>query len=95
MAESQTDTGSTVALQAILHNVMDQVPADHEIAPEQRLMNLGVTSLQLMQIVAALEQELDIEFPDSALDLATFETFGSLAAVVESLTGDRSETLPG
>lgn len=94
MAESQTYTGSTVVLQAILRNVLDQVPADHEIAPEQQLMNLGVTSLQLMRIVAAIEQELDIEFPDSALDMATFETVGSLAAVVESLTGDRSEPLP-
>jgi acyl carrier protein len=95
VAEARTDIGSTVAVQAILRKVLDQVPAGHEFVPEQRLTDFDVTSLQLMRIVAAVELEFDVEFPDSALDLVTFETVGSLAAVVESLTGDRSEPLPG
>jgi Phosphopantetheine attachment site len=44
----------------------------------------GRDPFHLMRIIAAVEQAFDIEFPDSALALTTFESVGSLAAAVET-----------
>jgi acyl carrier protein len=85
MAEPPSVAGSTETLLRIVRGVLNQLPDGHEIALDDPLVDLGVTSFQLMQIIAAVEQALDIEFPDSALALTAFESIGSLAAVVEIL----------
>jgi acyl carrier protein len=90
MVESSYRAGSTEALLGILGDVLDQLPSGREIALDVRLLELGVTSFQLMQIIAAVEQTLDIEFPDSALDLTTFESVGSLVATVDTLVREQS-----
>ncbi|MFF4501674.1 acyl carrier protein [Streptomyces sp. NPDC001401] len=88
MAESQTESLEIVV--RILRKVLKNLPADHVITQEDRFADLHVTSLQLMQIIAAVEQTLDVEFPDSAFDLATFESVSSLTAVVDSLVLGRA-----
>lgn len=47
-----------------------------------------MTSFQLMQVLIAVERAFAVELPDSALRLETFESAGSIAAVVDSLTSE-------
>lgn len=90
MAESQTGEETLEIVVRILRKVLKDLPDDHVITPDDRLADLQVTSLQLMQIIAMVEQTLDVEFPDSAFDLATFESASSLTAVVDSLVLGRA-----
>jgi acyl carrier protein len=45
----------------------------------------GLTSLATVGLMLALEDEFDIEFPDSALSRKTFSSIEAIADTVESL----------
>ncbi len=45
----------------------------------------GLTSLATVGLMLALEDEFDIEFPDSALSRKTFSSIESIAETVEDL----------
>jgi len=45
----------------------------------------GLTSLTTVNIMLAIEDEFDIEFPDSKLNRMTFQSIESLVEVVEEL----------
>jgi acyl carrier protein len=45
----------------------------------------GLTSLTTVNIMLAIEDEFDIEFPDSKLNRKTFQSIETLAEVVEEL----------
>ncbi|MGJ0118233.1 acyl carrier protein [Williamsia sp. MIQD14] len=49
------------------------------------LYELGLTSHASVNVMLALEDEFDIEFPDTDLKKSTFATVDSLAAVVGRL----------
>ena len=51
------------------------------------LYTAGLTSLTTVNIMLAIEDEFDIEFPDSKLNRKTFRSIESLVEVVEELVG--------
>ena len=46
--------------------------------------DLGMDSIKLIQLVVAIETELDIELSESDVDLSNLANFGKLSAIVES-----------
>lgn len=56
-------------------------PVD-ELAADSDLYNAGLTSLATVGLMLALEDEFDIEFPDSMLSR---KTFGSIEAIVDAV----------
>ncbi|MFI7131032.1 phosphopantetheine-binding protein [Nonomuraea sp. NPDC050153] len=55
--------------------------------PQQRLWENGMTSLSSVRLLLLVEEEFDVELPDEALTRTTFESVGSLAAVVRQAAG--------
>jgi acyl carrier protein len=51
------------------------------------LFKAGMTSHASVNVMLALEDEFDIEFPESMLRKSTFETIGAMRAAVSQLTG--------
>jgi len=51
------------------------------------LYHAGLTSLATVGLMLALEDEFDIEFPDSALSRQTFGSIESIADVIEEIIG--------
>lgn len=49
------------------------------------LYELGLTSLTTVNIMLAIEDAFDIEFPDSKLNRKTFNSIESLVEVIEEL----------
>lgn len=58
---------------------------DAPIRPESRLRDLGLDSMQAIELMFALEDEFGVTLPDDKLTDATFETAGSLWGVVDGL----------
>jgi acyl carrier protein len=52
---------------------------------DQPLRDIGFDSLLTIKLIAALEEQLEIEFPDSALNLDSFSTIESTMRLVQSL----------
>lgn len=50
------------------------------------LYEVGLTSLTTVNIMLAIEDAFDIEFPDNKLNRQTFNSIESLVAVIEELS---------
>lgn len=56
-----------------------------EIKDDGDLYNAGLTSLATVSLMLSLEDEFDIEFPDSMLSRKTFSSIDSIAEAIEEL----------
>jgi len=52
------------------------------------LYSLGLSSLASVNLMLALENEFDIEFPDNMLNRAVFENIAAIGDAVRQLTGE-------
>ena len=59
-----------------------------EIATDQDLFAAGLTSFATVSVMLAIEEEFDVEFPDTLLKRDTFRSIAALTAVIAGLKGD-------
>jgi acyl carrier protein len=57
----------------------------HQVDDHADLYELGLTSHASVDVMLALEDEFDIEFPEEVLKKATFESVHNIAQVIEGL----------
>ena len=57
----------------------------NNLKEDDDLYDLGLTSLTTVNIMLAIEDAFDIEFPDSKLNRKTFNSIESLVDVIEEL----------
>jgi acyl carrier protein len=63
-----------------------------ELSDDADLYQAGLTSLSTVQLMLALEEHFDIEFPDRLLGR---QTFGSIRALDEAIGGLLAPRVPG
>ncbi len=56
-----------------------------EVDAEADLYNLGLTSHATVDVMLALEDAFDFEFPEELLKKSTFESIHNMAAVIDDL----------
>lgn len=59
-----------------------------ELAPQDDLYRAGMTSHASVNVMLALEDHFDIEFPDRMLTRGVFESMTSIAAAVSELKSE-------
>lgn len=64
------------------------VPVDG-LSDDDNLFDAGMTSFGSVQLMLAVEEEFDIEFPNSLLTRKTFATLGGLMSAVEQLVSQK------
>lgn len=64
------------------------VPVDG-LSDDDNLFDAGMTSFGSVQLMLAIEEEFDIEFPNSLLTRKTFATFGGLISAVDQLVSEK------
>jgi acyl carrier protein len=57
----------------------------NDLADDSDLYNAGLTSLATVGLMLALEDQFDIEFPESMLSRKTFNSIDSIIEAVEEL----------
>jgi len=63
------------------------IPCDvGTLSDDANLYDAGLTSFASVQMMLALEEEFDIEFPETMLTRRTFSSLESIAAAVDELT---------
>jgi acyl carrier protein len=60
-----------------------------DVGPEDNLFRLGMTSQATLNVMLALEEAFDIEFPDHLHDRATFESFSTMGKAISGLVDQR------
>lgn len=58
-----------------------------ELANDSDLYDAGLTSLITVNLLLAIEDHFDVEFPDELLSRRTFQSIDSLADAVQDLAG--------
>jgi acyl carrier protein len=77
----------------VIQNQVREVLAAHgrmavdarEVDAQADLYKLGLTSHASVDVMLALEDAFDIEFPEEVLKKSTFESVHNIAQVIESL----------
>jgi acyl carrier protein len=65
------------------------IPIDFEaISDSANLYDAGLTSFASVQLMLAIEEEFDIEFPEEKLTRRTFSSIANIAAAVSELTAE-------
>jgi acyl carrier protein len=59
------------------------------LSDQDNLFDAGMTSFGSVQLMLAIEEEFDIEFPNSLLTRRTFATLGGLISAVEQLASQK------
>jgi D-alanine--poly(phosphoribitol) ligase subunit 2 len=59
------------------------------LSDEDNLFDAGMTSFGSVQLMLAVEEEFDIEFPNSLLTRKTFATLGGLVSAVDQLVSQK------
>jgi acyl carrier protein len=59
------------------------------VGPEASLYRLGMTSHATLNVMLALEEAFDVEFPDDLLRRSTFESLSTMGAAVSGLVDHR------
>ena len=63
-----------------------RLPVDvAQLADDSDLYDAGLTSLITVNLLLAIEDHFDVEFPDELLSRRTFQSIGSLADAVKGL----------
>ena len=63
-----------------------RLPGDLDALPEDAdLFQAGMTSHASVNVMLALEEEFDIEFPDAMLRRGVFESIASIRAAIQQL----------
>lgn len=65
------------------HAALERDPAT--LAPTDDLFEAGMTSHRSINVMMAVEEELDVEFPDDLLTQETFTSLQSISDTVEQL----------
>jgi D-alanine--poly(phosphoribitol) ligase subunit 2 len=65
------------------------VPVDG-LSDDDNLFDAGMTSFGSVQLMMAIEEEFDIEFPNSLLTRKTFATLGGLTSAVEQIVAQKA-----
>lgn len=71
-----------------------RLPVDvHGLADDACLYDAGLTSLSTVNLMLAMEEHFDVEFPDRMLGRKTFGTIGSLSEAVAQLRGPANDSV--
>jgi acyl carrier protein len=81
------EVGDLTAIRAILkqHGRLSVDPA--ALTEQADLFSAGLTSLATVNVMLALENHFDVEFPDSMLSRKTFASLEAIAEAVAELRG--------
>ncbi|MBO4204631.1 acyl carrier protein [Micromonospora echinofusca] len=76
------------AFEAVLRRRLRNLPAETPLDPTAPLTDLGLDSMEAVELVFDIEDELGVALPDDTLTGDTFATARSLGAVVDRVRSE-------
>jgi acyl carrier protein len=73
---------STARIKAIAAKMLAKRGRAIEPAPQQNLRDAGLTSLDMVNLMLAIEAEFDVEIPQSAMTPENFDTIAAIDALL-------------
>jgi acyl carrier protein len=73
-------------IETIVRTFVKSVSADRVIAPDENLVELGLTSMDMVNLLLAVEAEFDVTVPGTNLNPAHFRSIMGIERLVMELT---------
>ncbi|MCC6778980.1 MAG: acyl carrier protein [Hyphomicrobiales bacterium] len=70
----------------IVREILKRRGTSRAIEADEDLRAAGLSSLDMVNLMLAVESELDLKIPDDAMSLANFRSIAAIDALVGSLT---------
>lgn len=70
----------------VVSDVLAKHDVVHQIAPEAELGRLGMTSIDMVELMLGVEAEFDVAIPAADITLQNFSSVAAIAALVSRLT---------
>jgi acyl carrier protein len=80
----RTDT-PTDRIAALINRMLSERSLRFPAVPEDDLRSLGLSSLDMVNLVLAVESEFDVSIPDADITPARFRSISTIAALVTAL----------
>ena len=87
MTIPQSSTVDTV--KSIIDKQLNFAVHGYQLRPDDELWALGMTSLNCVGLMLAIEHTFDIELPEDVLNEATFRSVNAIASAVDGVLGAR------
>lgn len=75
-----------VYTQDLIKLITSQITDLNDLQPDHNFFELGITSLQVVGLVAEIENIFGVRFPDSMINLETFSSVNSINNGLAKLT---------
>lgn len=82
-------------LNDILLQHLPEAPANKSLSTEQSLVDLGIDSLRLVELIVNLEDSFGIVIPDEEMLAENFSTVGSVSNLVNRVLSAGAESQTG
>lgn len=79
-----TMTGGRVA--ALVTGLVRQKGMAREVGPDERLVDAGLTSMDMVNLMLAVEAEFDLMIPPSEITPGNFRSIATIEAMVERVS---------
>jgi acyl carrier protein len=70
----------------IVHDILERRGAGRTVGADDDLRESGLTSLDMVNLMLAVETEFDLRIPDGEMTPQNFRTIGTIDALVIALT---------
>ncbi len=85
-----TAAGSRERLIRLVRQILGQPMASRPLPIDARLSELGISSINLVNLMLSLEAEFDLTIPQSDITPENFRSIGSIEAMIVRLQGSGS-----
>jgi acyl carrier protein len=85
------ETFATDRVFGIVHEILARRSANrpiHSLLPDDDLRSAGLTSLDMVNLMLAVEAEFELKIPDTDMTLRNFRSVSAIDALVASLNRD-------
>ena len=79
------DATTRARVTQMVGGVLDGKGVSRAVAPDERLVDAGLTSMDMVNLMLAVEAEFDLLIPPGDITPDNFRTVASIAALVERL----------
>jgi acyl carrier protein len=83
-----SDTAWPDRFETLVRGHLPLLGSERELGPDLNLIDCGLDSLAVVNLLLALEEEFDVSVPDELLTVTTFATPKDLWSVIHSLAAN-------
>ena len=69
----------------LVHRILKQQSIDRPVAATDDLREIGLSSLDMVELVLSVESEFNVRIPEAAITPANFRSIASIDALIGSL----------